>query len=145
MATAFLDPDNMYPTRDLSDVQIDGDRRTIQELTGATPTLTVPLGANPQTIDCVWFGVQNVAKATISLDGTVIVSAEAYSEKKGFASFPEQPVTEIILVVTEKEENYQPVCVSEVVGEKCCWNCRIKCFYQIRHHNVLCVVQVCMK
>ncbi len=118
MATAFLDPDNMYPTRDTSDVQIDGNRRTIQELTGATPSLTVVLGATAQLVNCVWFGVANVAKATISLDGTVIVSAETYPEKKGFASFPEQPVTEITLAVTEKEDNSQPVRISEVVAGK---------------------------
>ena len=118
MATAFLDPDNIYPARDLSDVQIDGNRRTIQELTGATPTLTVTLGATAQMVNCVWFGVENVAKATLSLDGTLIVSAEAYPEKKGFASFPEQLVTEITLAVTEKEDNSPPVRVSEVVAGK---------------------------
>ena len=118
MATAFLDPDNMYPIRDLSDIKIDGDRRTIQELTGATPTLTVTLGATAVVINCVWFGIANVAKATISLDNTVIVSAETYPEKKGFASFPEQPVTNITLAVTEKEDNSQPIRVSEIVAGK---------------------------
>ena len=58
------------------------------------------------------------AKATISLDSTVIVSAEAYPEKKGFASFPEQPVTEITLAVTEKEDNSLPVRVSEILAGK---------------------------
>ncbi len=56
--------------------------------------------------------------ATISLDSTVIVSAEAYPEKKGFASFPEQPVTEITLAVTGKENNSQPIRISEVVAGK---------------------------
>ena len=118
MATAFLDPDKIYPARDATDIKIDGDRRSIENLTGGAPTLTVALGATAQTVDCVWFGVENVAKATISLDGTVIVSADAYPEKKGFASFSEQAVTRISLAVTEKEDSSLPVSVSEVVAGK---------------------------
>lgn len=118
MATVFIDPDNMYPVRDASDVKIDGDRRTVEELAGATPTLTLALGAAAQNVDCVWFGVENVAKATISLDSTVIVSAEAYPEKRGFASFPEQDVTYVTLAVTQKEDSSLPVRVSEIVAGK---------------------------
>ena len=116
MATAFLDPDKIYPARDAADAKIDGDRRTTDDLTGASPIITVALGTTAQTVDCVWFGVENVAKAEISLDGTVIVSAEAYPEKKGFASFPEQAVTNITLAVTEKEDDSLPVQVSEVIA-----------------------------
>lgn len=50
MATVFIHPDNIYPDRDVSDLKVDGDHRTIQELTGATPMLTVEFGGN--TADC---------------------------------------------------------------------------------------------
>lgn len=82
MATVFMDPDSIYPVRDSSDKKIDGDRRSVEELSGASPTLTVALGASPQTVDAVWFGIENVASAEISLDGTVIVSAEEYRKKR---------------------------------------------------------------
>lgn len=118
MATVFIDADSIYPARDASDKKIDGDRRSVAELSGASPTLTVALGASPRTIDCVFFGIQNVAKATISLDGTVIVDADAYPVKKGFASFPERAVTEVSLAVTEKEDASLPVLVSEVIAGK---------------------------
>lgn len=118
MATVFIDADSIYPARDSADKKIDGDRRSVAELSGATPTLTVELGDSPQTIDCVFFGIQNVAKATVSLDGTVIVSADAYPVKKGFASFPERAVTEVSLAVTEKEDVSLPVRVSEVIAGK---------------------------
>jgi len=113
-----MDADSIYPVRDASDVKIDGERRTVEELGGATPTLTVALGTTAQSVDCVWFGVENVAKATISLDGTVIVSAEVYPEKRGFASFAEQAVTNISLAVIEKEDGSLPVRVSEVLAGK---------------------------
>ena len=118
MATVFIDADNIYPDRDAADKKIDGDRRSLEELSGATPTLTVELGATPQQIDCVFFGIQNVSKATISLDGTVIVDADAYPVKKGFASFTERAVTNISLAVTEKEDSTLPVKVSEVIAGK---------------------------
>ena len=118
MATVFMDPEKIYPARDSADKKIDGDRRSIEELSGASPTLTVELGASPQTIDCVWFGVENVAKGEISLDSSVIVSSEAYHEKRGFASFPEQAVTAVSLKVVEKEDRSLPVRVSEVVAGK---------------------------
>ena len=87
MATAFLDPEQIYPGRDVSDVKVDGDRRTIQELTGATPILTVALGATAQMVNCVWFGVANVAKATLSLDGSVIVSLRRILRRGGLLHF----------------------------------------------------------
>ena len=118
MATVFIDADKIYPARASADKKIDGDRRSVEELSGATPTLTVTLGATPQTVDCVWFGVENVSKATISLDGTVIVDADAYPVKKGFASFSEKAVTNISLAVTEKEDSTLPVKVSEVIAGK---------------------------
>lgn len=121
MATVFLDPDKIYPVRDSSDVKIDGDRRSVEELSGANPSLTVELvelGETSPRIDCVFYGVQNVLKATISLDGAVVVDAEAYLKKKGFASFPEKAVREVSLVVTEKEDSSLPVRVSEVVAGK---------------------------
>lgn len=119
MATAFLNP-TLLPTRDTSDVKVDGDRRTTEALTGNTPALTVTLGATPQTVDSVWFGVSNVAKATIALDGTVIVAADEYAKKYpgnyGFASFTSQDVTDITLSVTEKTDSNLDVLVSEVVA-----------------------------
>lgn len=118
MATVFMVADKIYPARDSADKKIDGNRRSIEELAGDTPTLTVSLGDSPQTIDCVWFGVENVAKAEISLDSTVIVSAEDYPGKRGFASFSEQAVTSVSLKVTEKEDGSLPVRVSEVVAGK---------------------------
>ena len=45
MATVFMDPDSIYPARDSADKKIDGDRRSIEELSGASPTLTVELGS----------------------------------------------------------------------------------------------------
>lgn len=118
MATVFIDADNIYPDRDAADKKIDGDRRSVEELSGATPTLTVELGASPQTIDCVFFGIQNVSKATISLDGAVIVDADVYPKKRGFASFPERAVRSVSLTVTEKEDNSLLVLVSEVITGK---------------------------
>lgn len=118
MATAFLDADNIYPARDSADKKIDGDRRSLEELSGDTPTLTVELGATPQMIDCIFFGIRNVSKATISLDGSVVVSADGYPVKKGFASFSEKAVTEVSLAVTEKEDSSLPVEVSEVIAGK---------------------------
>ena len=118
MATVFIDPDSIYPARDSSDKKIDGDRRSVEELSGTSPTLAVALGASPQRIDCCWFGVENVARARILLDSTVIVSSDAYSEKRGFASFSEQSVTSVSLEVVEKEDVSQPVRVSEVVAGK---------------------------
>ena len=118
MATVFIAADSIYPARDSADQKIDGDRRSVEELSGATPTLTVVLGTSPQSIACCWFGVENVAKAEISLDSTVIVSAEDYPKKKGFVSFSEQAVTEVSLEVTEKENGSLPVRVSEVVAGK---------------------------
>ena len=119
MATAFINP-TILPTRDASDLKIDGSYRTIEALVGNTPTLTVTLGASPQMIDCLWFGVDNVAKATISLDSTVIVTADDYAGKyphnRGFTSFTSQDVTTITLAVTEKEDTSKPVRVSEVVA-----------------------------
>ena len=91
--------------------------RSLEELSGANPTLTVALGT-AQKVDCVWFGVENVLKATISLDGTAIVAADAYPEKKGFASFTERAVTNISLAVTEKEDASLPVKVSEIIAGK---------------------------
>ena len=118
MATVFIDADKIYPARDAADNKIDGDRRSLEELSGANPTVTVELGATAQTVNCVWFGVENVSKATISLDGAVIVSAEAYPKKRGFASFTERAVTNISLAVTEKEDSTLPVKVSEVIAGK---------------------------
>ena len=115
MATAFLST-TILPARDATDVKIDGSRHTTEDLTGNTPTLTVTLGATPQTVDCLWFGVDNVAKATISLDSTVIVAADDFAEKRGFASFTSQAVTTITLSVTEKTDTNKPVRVSEVVA-----------------------------
>ena len=117
MATVFIDADKIYPVRASADKKIDGDRRSLEELSGATPTITVALGA-AQTVDCVWFGVENVSKATISLDGTVIVAADVYPEKRGFASFPERQVTNISLAVTEKEYASLLVRVSECIAGK---------------------------
>lgn len=116
MATVFIDPDGIYPVRDISDKKIDGNRRTIEELTG--DILTVSLGASPQMINCVWFGVENVGSAQISLDGSVVVSADSYSEKRGFVSFLEQGVSEVTLEVMAKEDRSVPVRVSEVVAGK---------------------------
>ena len=118
MATVFIDADKIYPVRDSADKKIDGDRRSLEELSGATPTLTVELGATPQMIDCVFFGIQNVSKATISLDSAVVVDAEAYPKKRGFVSFPEKAVRVVSLVVTEKEDRSLPVLVSEVIAGK---------------------------
>ena len=118
MATVFIDADKIYPARDTADKKTDGDRRSIEELSGGTPILTVALGATAQTVNCVWFGVENVAKAEISLDSSVVVFAEAYPKKKGFASFNEQGVTEVSLAVTEKEDMSLPVVVSEVIAGK---------------------------
>lgn len=118
MATVFIDPDSIYPERDSSDKKVDGDRRSVEELAGALPTLTVVLGDSPQTIDCVWFGVENVLKADILLDSRVVVSSVAYPKKRGFVSFREMSVTEVSLKVTEKKDGSLPVCVSEVVAGK---------------------------
>ena len=114
MATVFMDPDKIYPVRDASDNKIDGDRRSVEEVSGDTPTLTVELGTSPQTIDCCWFGVENVASADILLDGRVVVSSVDYPKKRGFASFREMSVTSVSLKVTEKEDASSPVRVSEV-------------------------------
>lgn len=118
MATVFIDADKIYPDRDSADTKIDGDRRSVAELSGATPTVTVELGSTAQMVDCVFFGIQNVLKATISLDSVVVVDADAYPVKKGFASFSEKAVREVSLAVTEKEDNSMPVLVSEVVAGK---------------------------
>lgn len=118
MATVFIDADKIYPARDAADKKIDGDRRSVEELSGATPTLTVELGASPQQIDCVFFGIQNVSKATISLDSAVVVDADAYPQKRGFASFAEKSVRLVSLTVTEKEDSNLPVLVSEIVAGK---------------------------
>lgn len=118
MATVFIDADKIYPARDAADKKIDGDRRSVEELSGATPTLTVELGASPQQIDCVFFGIQNVSKATISLDSAVVVDADAYPQKRGFASFAEKSVRLVSLAVTEKEDSNLPVLVSEIVAGK---------------------------
>ena len=58
---AIFDPDNIFPTCNAVGLKIDGDRRTIQDLTDATPTLTVALGQLPRW-SIVWFGVENIAK-----------------------------------------------------------------------------------
>ena len=118
MATAFLDADKIYPTRDAADKKIDGDRRSLEELSGATPTLTVALGTSPQTIDCCWFGVENVLKADILLDNRIVVSSVDYPKKRGFASFRERSVTSVSLKVVEKENASLPVRVSEVIAGK---------------------------
>ena len=118
MATVFLDSENIYPARDASDKKIDGDRRSVEELSGASPTLTVALGDSPQEIDCCWFGVENVASADILLDGRVVVSSVDYPKKRGFASFREMSVTSVLLKVVEKEDASSPVRVSEIVAGK---------------------------
>ena len=118
MATVFIDADKIYPVRDSADKKIDGDRRSVEALSGASPTLTVALGASPQTIDCCWFGVENVLKADILLDTRVVVSSVDYPEKRGFASFREQSVTSVSLKVVEKSDASLPVRVSEVVAGK---------------------------
>lgn len=118
MATVFIDPDLIFPARDALDKKIDGDRRSVEEVSGASPTLTVALGDSPQEIDCCWFGVENVASADILLDGRVVVSSVDYLKKRGFASFREMSVTSVSLKVTEKEDASLPVRVSEVVAGK---------------------------
>lgn len=118
MATVFIDPDSIYPARDSSDKRIDGDRRSVEELPGATPTLMVELGDSPQRIDCCWFGVENVVSADILLDNWVVVSSVDYPKKRGFASFREMSVASVSLKVTEKEDGSLPVRVSEVVAGK---------------------------
>lgn len=118
MATVFMDADKIYPARDASDKKIDGDRRSVEELSGAPPTLTVALGDSPQEIDCCWFGVENVASADILLDGRVVVSSVDYPKKRGFASFREMSVTSVSLKVVEKEDASLPVRVSEIAAGK---------------------------
>lgn len=118
MATVFMDPDLIFPARDSSDKKIDGDRRSVEELSGASPTLTVALGDSPQEIDCCWFGVENVASADILLDGRVVVSSVDYPKKRGFASFREMSVTSVSLKVVEKEDASLPVRVSEIAAGK---------------------------
>ena len=118
MATVFMDPDLIFPARDSSDKKIDGDRRSVEEVSGDTPTLTVELGDSPQEIDACWFGVENVVSAEILLDSRVVVSSVDYPNKRGFASFREMSVTSVSLKVTEKEDVSSPVRVSEVVAGK---------------------------
>lgn len=118
MATVFMDSENIYPARDASDKKIDGDRRSVEEVSGASPTLTVALGDSPQEIDSVFFGIDNVAKADILLDGRVVVSSVDYPKKRGFASFREMSVTSVSLKVTEKEVASLPVRVSEIAAGK---------------------------
>ena len=118
MATVFMDPDKIYPVRDASDNKIDGDRRSVEEVSGATPTLTVELGTSPQNVDSVFFGIENVAKADILLDSRVVVSSVDYPKKRGFVSFRELSVTSVSLKVVEKEDASSPVRVSEIAAGK---------------------------
>lgn len=118
MATVFMDSENIFPARDSSDRTIDGDRRSVEEFSGASPTLAVALGDSPQKIDSVFFGIENVASADILLDGRVVVSSVDYPKKRGFASFREMSVTSVSLKVVEKEDASLPVRVSEVVAGK---------------------------
>ena len=118
MSTVFMDPDSIYPVRDASDKKIDGDRRSVVEVSGASPTLTVSLGVSSPNVDCVFFGVENVALADISLDSRVVVSSVDYRKKRGFASFREMSVASVSLKVVEKEDRSLPVCVSEIVSGK---------------------------